>query len=93
MSRGERDRDEEAPDGLTKLRAMLADGLKAPMGDKLGSAWWRSNAGRPFEGTPDRSALEWVHGGYSATMLDSACGIAIHSQLDARRGVGRPPLG
>jgi uncharacterized protein (TIGR00369 family) len=27
-----------------------------------------------------------VHGGYAATLLDSACGIAVHSQLDAGGG-------
>ena len=42
-----------------------------------------------FEGAPDRSVynpLGAVHGGYAATLLDSACGIAVHSQLGANRG-------
>ncbi|HEV2364112.1 MAG TPA: PaaI family thioesterase [Caulobacteraceae bacterium] len=42
-----------------------------------------------FEGTPDRSdynPLGSVHGGYAATLLDSACGIAVHSQLQPNRG-------
>jgi uncharacterized protein (TIGR00369 family) len=42
-----------------------------------------------FQGTPDRSVynpLGAVHGGYAATLLDSACGIAVHSQLGPRRG-------
>ena len=42
-----------------------------------------------FEGAPDRSVynpLGAVHGGYAATLLDSACGIAVHSALGANRG-------
>jgi uncharacterized protein (TIGR00369 family) len=27
-----------------------------------------------------------VHGGYAATVLDSACGLAVHSRLDAGQG-------
>lgn len=42
-----------------------------------------------FEGTPNRSVynpLGSVHGGYAATLLDSACGVAIHTMLGANRG-------
>lgn len=81
---------EEAPDGLRQLRAMLAGELKAPMGEKLGFTLVKVERGHVvFEGTPDRSVynpLSSVHGGYAATLLDSACGIAVHSQLDANRG-------
>lgn len=79
-----------APDGLQQLRALLAGGLKAPMGEKLGFHLVEVERGHVvFEGTPDRSVfnpLGSVHGGYAATLLDSACGIAVHSQLDANRG-------
>jgi uncharacterized protein (TIGR00369 family) len=37
-----------------------------------------------FAGTPDRRAynpIGSVHGGYAATMLDSACGCAVHTKL------------
>ena len=37
-----------------------------------------------FEGVPDGShynPIGWVHGGFSATLLDSACGSAVHSSL------------
>jgi uncharacterized protein (TIGR00369 family) len=42
-----------------------------------------------FEGAPDHSVynpLGSVHGGYAATMLDSACGLATHSALGPNRG-------
>jgi len=81
---------ESAPDGFQQLRAMLAGELKAPMGEKLGFTLVELERGRAvFEGTPDSSdynPLGSVHGGYAATLLDSACGIAVHSQLEANRG-------
>lgn len=79
-----------APDGHQQLQAMLAGELRAPMGDKLGFRLVALDRGHVvFEGTPDRSVynpLGVVHGGYAATLLDSACGIAVHSQLGAHRG-------
>ena len=39
-----------------------------------------------FEGTPSRAVynpIGSVHGGYAATLLDSACGCAAHSKLSA----------
>ena len=69
---------------------MLAGGLKAPMGETLGFELVEVERGQVvFEGTPDRSVynpLGAVHGGYAATLLDSACGIAVHSQLGPNRG-------
>lgn len=77
-------------DGLQQLRAMLSGDTKAPMGEKLGFSLVEVEHGRVvFEGTPDRSVynpIGSVHGGYAATLLDSACGIAVHSQLEAGRG-------
>ena len=47
-------------------------------------------AGRAvFEGTPGEHAynpIGMVHGGYAATLLDSACGCAVHSRLSATQG-------
>lgn len=81
---------DEGPDGLAQLQAMLAGGLKAPIGDTLGFKLAEVERGRVvFEGKPDRSVynpLGSVHGGYAATLLDSACGIATHSALGANRG-------
>lgn len=79
-----------APDGLTQLQAMLNGGLKAPIGQTLSFELVEAERGRVvFEGKPDRSVynpLGAVHGGYAATLLDSACGIATHSMLGADRG-------
>lgn len=79
-----------APTGLAQLQAMLSSGLKAPIGQTLGFDLVEVENGRVvFEGKPDRSVynpLGGVHGGYAATLLDSACGIATHSTLGANRG-------
>jgi uncharacterized protein (TIGR00369 family) len=80
----------DGPDGLAQLHAMLAGGLKAPIGQTLGFDLVEVERGRVvFEGKPDRSVynpLGAVHGGYAATLLDSACGIATHSTLGPARG-------
>jgi uncharacterized protein (TIGR00369 family) len=42
-----------------------------------------------FEGTPGRhvyNPIETIHGGYAATLLDSACGCAVHTKLSAIQG-------
>jgi len=81
---------EGLPDGLQQLQAPLAGGLKAPNGRTLGFELVEVQRGRVvFEGKPDRSVynpLGAVHGGYAATLLDSACGIATHSSLGPSRG-------
>ena len=82
--------EEQAPDGLQQLQALLSGGLKAPIGRTLGFELVEVERGRVvFEGKPDRSVynpIGTVHGGYAATLLDSACGIATHSALAAGRG-------
>ena len=79
-----------APDGSEQIRAMMSSSRKAPMIEKLGLELVKVERGHAvFEGRPDRSVynpLDGVHGGYAATLLDSACGIAVHSQLGPRRG-------
>lgn len=80
-----------ALNGLEQLRALMAAGPgQPPMGETLGFTLVEVDRGHAvFEGTPDRTVynpLGSVHGGYAATLLDSACGIAVHSQLDAGRG-------
>lgn len=84
------DKSEPAPDGLQQIQALLAGKLKAPMAEKLGFTLVEIERGRAvFEGAPDQSVynpLGSVHGGYAATLLDSACGIAVHSELAAGKG-------
>lgn len=79
----------QAEDGFEQLRAMLANGVKAPIAQTLGFELVEVERGRiVFEGKPDRSVynpLGMVHGGYAATLLDSACGMSVHSQLGPGR--------
>ncbi|MBO9126257.1 MULTISPECIES: PaaI family thioesterase [Rhizobium/Agrobacterium group] len=81
---------DNSPDGLAQLRAMLAADHRAPIGETLNLHLVEVERGRAvFEGTPDRSVynpLGAVHGGYAATLLDSACGIATYSALGPGRG-------
>ena len=77
-------------DGLGQIRAMMVSGRKAPMIEKLGLDLVEIEHGHAvFAGTSDQSVfnpLGGVHGGYAATLLDSACGIAVHSTLGPQRG-------
>ncbi len=72
-------------DGLTQVRALLATGRQPPLGEKLGISLIEADRGHAvFEATPDGSSynpMGSVHGGYIATILDSACGIAAHTAL------------
>lgn len=83
---------EHARDGLQQLRALVVGDLEGPpgMGETLGFRLVEVERGHVvLEGTPDRGVynpLGSVHGGYAATLLDSACGLAAHSQLAANRG-------
>ncbi len=81
---------DDRPDGLAQLRAMLTGDLKAPMGQTLGFNLVEVERGHVvFEGNPDRrvyNPIGAVHGGYAATLLDSACGLATHSTLGPNRG-------
>ena len=81
---------QESPDGFEQLQQMLTGGLQAPMAQKLGFALVDLQRGQvTLEGTPDRSVynpMGSVHGGYAATLLDSACGLAVHSALEAGKG-------
>ncbi|CAN5209442.1 hypothetical protein BH10PSE3_BH10PSE3_02140 [soil metagenome] len=76
--------------GLEQLRAMIAAGGRPPIGDTLDFSLTEAGDGwAVFEGTPDRAAynpIGTIHGGYAATLLDSACGCAAHSKLSASQG-------
>lgn len=82
--------DDDGPDGLAQLDAMMRGGGRAPIGDVMDFALVELERGRVvFEGRPSRAVynpLGTVHGGYAATLLDSACGCAIHSSLPAGQG-------
>lgn len=71
--------------GLEQVEALLAAGKQPPIGETLAFALVEVAKGHAvFEGRPDGrvyNPLGTVHGGYAATLLDSACGIATHSAL------------
>jgi uncharacterized protein (TIGR00369 family) len=81
--------DEVAPgaDGLIALRALIASGRKPGILASLDFDFIEVDPGRAvFSGVPGDHAynpIGTVHGGYAATLLDSACGCAVHSRLDA----------
>jgi uncharacterized protein (TIGR00369 family) len=77
--------------GLQILEAMV-DGRapRPPMSDTMGFRLVEIERGRAvFEGAPGPHLLNplgAVHGGFALALIDSACGCAVHSELDA--GVG-----
>ena len=76
--------------GIEQLRAMMAGGRGPGIGRTMGFAIATVEEGFvAFEGTPDESVynpIGTVHGGYAATLLDSACGCAVHSRLAPGQG-------
>ena len=76
--------------GLEQLRSLMAKGAKAPIAETMGFTLIEIDEGLAvFEGDPDRSVynpIGSVHGGYAATLLDSACGCAVHSRLNPQQG-------
>jgi uncharacterized protein (TIGR00369 family) len=77
-------------DGLSQLRALMVSGRRPGILLSLDFEFTEVEAGRAvFEGTPGEHAynpIGMVHGGYAATLLDSACGCAVHSRLSATQG-------
>jgi uncharacterized protein (TIGR00369 family) len=69
---------------------LMAAGGRAGIARLMGFELVEVEEGRAvFEGTPDEKVynpIGTVHGGYAATLLDSACGIAVHSKLAPRQG-------
>ena len=77
-------------DGLAQLRALIASGRRPGIAVSLDFNLVEIDAGfAVFEGVPGEHAynpIGTVHGGYAATLLDSACGCAVHSKLTATQG-------
>jgi uncharacterized protein (TIGR00369 family) len=71
--------------GLEQLRALMASGHRWGISASLDFQLVEVEEGRAvFEGTPGLhvyNPIKTVHGGYAATLLDSACGCAVHSKL------------
>ena len=76
--------------GLEQLQAMIASDAQPSIGQTLDFRLVEVGDGLAvFEGTPDErtyNPMGTVHGGYAATLLDSACGIATHSKLAPGQG-------
>jgi uncharacterized protein (TIGR00369 family) len=76
--------------GLELMRKMLAEGRGPPIATTLQFALVEVEKGRAvFRATPGPHAynpIGVVHGGYAATILDSACGVAVHSMLEPGQG-------
>jgi len=85
--------DTAAMSGLEQLRAVFDPDRpeRAPgIGKTMGFSIVELEEGRVvFGGHPDESVynpIGTVHGGYAATLLDSAVGCAVHSMLKAGQG-------
>lgn len=75
------------PSGLEQLRAIMVAGKMPGIGRTVGFDLVEVAEGLVvFEGMPGLEVynpIGTVHGGYAATLLDSACGCAVHSRLSA----------
>lgn len=73
--------------GIEQLRAIMASGRRAGIGTTMEFRLTVIEDGFVvFEGTPGLhvyNPIGMVHGGYAATLLDSACGCAVHTKLSA----------
>ena len=88
----------EGKSGLEIMQAMLAGELPyAEIAKTLSFALISAEAGRAvFQGTPlaqHLNLLNTVHGGWVATLLDSALGCSVHSMLPPGRGYTTAELG
>ena len=77
--------------GLEQMRALASGDLPyRGIGHTLGFRIDEVDTGRVvFAGTPGPEVynpLGQVHGGYAATLLDSACGCAVHTRLAPGQG-------
>lgn len=79
----------EGTSGLQQLRLMLDAGMSPPMCEALKFRLIEVEEGRAvFVGQPGPhvyNPIGSVHGGYAATLLDSALGCAVHSRLSANQ--------
>jgi uncharacterized protein (TIGR00369 family) len=76
--------------GLQLLQKMIDDGRGPPIAATLQFRLAEIEKGRAvFRAVPGPHAynpIGVVHGGYAATLLDSACGCAVHSMLEPGQG-------
>ena len=79
----------KAANGLEQLRALIAAGRRPGIAESLQFDLVAVDTGfAAFEGVPGQHAynpIGMVHGGYAATLLDSACGCAVHASLGTQQ--------
>jgi uncharacterized protein (TIGR00369 family) len=77
-------------DGIEQMRAMMAKGKRPGIAQSLDFQLIEVEPGMAvFAGVPGNHAynpIGTIHGGYAATLLDSACGCAVHTKLSATQG-------
>jgi uncharacterized protein (TIGR00369 family) len=80
---------DSAPSGADELRAIMDGDVFVGIAESLDFRLTEIGDGTAvFSGTPGRHAynpLGTIHGGYAATLLDSACGCAVHSKLTSNQ--------
>ena len=78
------------PSGLEQMRALMTGHVRAAIGETLDFSLVEVEDGAVvFEAVPSRrvyNPIGTVHGGFAATLLDSACGCAVHTKLSAGQG-------
>ncbi|HZZ87735.1 MAG TPA: PaaI family thioesterase [Caulobacteraceae bacterium] len=78
------------PTGRERLQALMISGAKPGIVGLMGMKLVEVGDGlAAFEATPGYDVynpIGSVHGGYAATLLDSACGCAVQSKLGPRQG-------
>ncbi|MNR07876.1 thioesterase [compost metagenome] len=76
-------------DGHDQLAALMAANRHPPIGETEFALVELERGRVVFGGSPPRkfyNLVGSVHGGYAATLLDSACGCAVHSSLPVGQG-------
>lgn len=75
--------------GIEQLRELIGSGRRAPIARTLDFDLVEVDDGRAvFAATPTPALynpIGTVHGGFAATLLDSACGCAVHTKLSAQQ--------
>ena len=76
--------------GLDELRAMMRGGRSVGIAETIGFTLVEAAEGAVvLTSTPGPhlfNPLGTIHGGYAATLLDSACGLALHAHLPGDKG-------
>jgi uncharacterized protein (TIGR00369 family) len=84
------------PSGVEYLRSLIGDWKRSPMGFLLGQRLIEVDEGTVlFEAFPKREHYNpggIVHGGYAATLIDSALGCAVQTKLPAGTRYGTVEL-